>query len=815
MNALCLVFFSMAVPVATAEDVAGSIVIDAKTTTHQLSKFMTGACIEDVNHEIYGGIYSQMVFGESFQEPGPPRVPKGFTAFGGAWNVNGGVIEAAAGDGPRLAPASLRFAEGEVSVELKFNDRGAGNAGIVVGHREPKVGADAFIGYEIALETAGKLVLGRHNHDWRLLESVPCHVPVDRWIELAAKVEGKKLTISVDRKALLTYMLEAPLPGDSGIALRTWRRPAEYRNLTVAAGSMRSTVPVELDPDSAASSGVSAMWRPIRGKSARGAFALESDAPFVGRQSQRVTFLDGSGRVGVENRGLNRWGLAFRGGKTYEGYLWAKAAKPATIVVSIESGKAPVGESQLRVEPGEWRKLEFRLTAPTDVSAGAFAVTLHEPGSVVLGHAFLQPGDWGRFKGLPVRKDVAEGLIDQGVTVLRYGGSMINADTYRWKSMIGPRDKRPPYKGTWYPYSTNGWGIIEFLDLCQAMGVLAVPAFNIDETPADMADFVEYVNGGADTPWGKKRAMAGRPQPYGLKYLELGNEEAVDEVYVKKFEALAKAIWAKDPGMGLVVGDFVYEERITDPFKFAGAPRISTLAAHQKILEFAKLNGKPVWFDVHIWNDNPRDPEKRIEILHELAGHLERLAPGADYRICVFEENANNHEMRRALAHANAIIKLAKLGARVPIVCCANALQCDGQNDNGWNQGLLFLNPKSVWAQPPYHVTKMASRSYLPNVLKSHIESPGGDLDAVALADGSGVNLWVVNTGAKPLKVRIVLEGRDASHAKIVQLTGELSDRNTADDPDSIVPWERETRWDDSTSVLTLPKQSFTTVRLR
>ena len=57
-------------------------------------------------------------------------------------------------------------------------------------------------------------------------------------------------------------------------------------------------------------------------------------------------------------------------------------------------------------------------------------LALKQPGSVVLGHAFLQPGEWGRFKGLPVRRDVAEGLIDQGITVLRYGGSMVNnADT--------------------------------------------------------------------------------------------------------------------------------------------------------------------------------------------------------------------------------------------------------------------------------------------------------------------------------------------------------------------------------------------------
>ena len=33
------------------------------------------------------------------------------------------------------------------------------------------------------------------------------------------------------------------------------------------------------------------------------------------------------------------------------------------------------------------------------------------------------------------------------------------------------------------------------------------------------------------------------------------------------------------------------------------------------------------------------------------------------------------------------------------------------QNDNGWNQGLLFLSPSQVWAQPPYYVTQMDSRT--------------------------------------------------------------------------------------------------------
>src|ERR1039458_2760922 len=33
------------------------IVVHANQVTHRVSRYLTGACIEDVNHEIYGGLY--------------------------------------------------------------------------------------------------------------------------------------------------------------------------------------------------------------------------------------------------------------------------------------------------------------------------------------------------------------------------------------------------------------------------------------------------------------------------------------------------------------------------------------------------------------------------------------------------------------------------------------------------------------------------------------------------------------------------------------------------------------------------------------
>jgi hypothetical protein len=279
--------------------------------------------------------------------------------------------------------------------------------------------------------------------------------------------------------------------------------------------------------------------------------------------------------------------------------------------------------------------------------------------------------------------------------------------------MIGPRDLRPPYHGTWYEYSSNGWGILDFIEFCETAEFLCIPAFNTGETPQDMADFVEYVNGDKRTEWGRRRAVDGHPKPYGLRYLQLGNEERVDDKYAAAFEATAKAIWAKDPNITLVVGDFVYNKPITDPWNFTGSVvGLTNLAAHQRILQLAKQHDREVWFDLHVGTDGPR-PDSSFNGMLSFIDALANVSGGAKHKVAVFEFNAGNHSHRRALANALAIHALERDG-RVPVATSANCLQPDGQNDNGWNQGLLFLNPSNVWLQPPGWVTRMISRNYLP-----------------------------------------------------------------------------------------------------
>ena len=817
MTGLLLLTFGSSL--IAAEPVA-MIHVHADQTVARVSPFTTGACIEDVNHEIYGGLYSQMVFGESFQEPPITANPPGFTSYGGIWRIKAGEVLAGAGQGPKLIYERTKLGEGEVSVELWFPDRTGGNAGLILKVDQPGVGADQFTGYEIALyPDVGTLLLGRHRQNWEPIRTVPCEVPVNEWITLSVRTKGRTIEVSVNGRAHLTYEDNDHPLADGKIGLRTWQREGRFRNLQISNGQLKESIPF-VEPDSPTDA-ISGMWRAVRRGNCEGELSLINQSPFVGQQSQRIVWKSGEGEIGIENRGLNRRGMNFVADRSYVGVVWAKADQPSVLNVSLEdpTGGFTLTTTQVSVRSGDWQRLEFTLTPRTSHARGRLTLSLKQAGSVVLGYVALQPGEWGRFKGLPVRRDVSDALINQGLTVLRYGGSMVNCPDYRWKKMIGPRDRRPPYKGTWYPHSTNGWGVIDFLNFCEAAGFLCIPDLSIDESPEDMIDFVEYVNGPVDSPWGRRRAADGHPEPYRLKYLQLGNEEAVNEVYWQKFKPLAEAIWNRDPDIIPVVGDFAYGQHIVDPYDFPGAPSIRSLAAHKQILDFAKQHGKPVWFDIHLGNDGLREADPQIEVLGEFIDWLAKLSPGAQYRVCVFEENSNNHLWRRGLAHARTVNRLQRLGDKVPIICAANCLQPDGQNDNGWDQGLVFLSPSQVWMQSSASVTLMISRNNLPRCLAVECQSTNDALDVTARLseEGKVLGLQVVNSDDRPLLTRLKISGRDVRGqvVKISQISGHLEERNTEADPERIVPRDREWRPEvDEEGVLYLvPAQSFSVLR--
>ncbi|HEY1786844.1 MAG TPA: hypothetical protein VGJ73_01750, partial [Verrucomicrobiae bacterium] len=245
------------------------------------------------------------------------------------------------------------------------------------------------------------------------------------------------------------------------------------------------------------------------------------------------------------------------------------------------------------------------------------------------------------------------------------------------------------------------------------------------------------------------------------------------------------------------------------------AAGITTLAAQQQILQLANQNHEPVWFDVHVWDDGPViDPSLKAMFSYDDA--LGQISGGANYKVVVFELNANHHDQGRALGNALAI-NAAERDGRLPIVTSANCLQPDGQNDNGWDQGLLFLNPYEVWLQPPGYVTQMYSENYQPQEVWTSVSDPSSALDITAerSKNGSALVLKVVNHGSKVIPEALIIQG-DLQYrsATVGELEGKLEQVNSAGTAKRVCPnhGKRIANFKDNKLNYTFPPASLTVI---
>lgn len=794
--------------------------VDAEKKTGAVSELLYGVCMEDVNHELYGGIWAQMIFGEAFEEESSASSAAGFTSAGGSWKVNevGGErilsVEKTA-NGPKLLADATVSTTGSFSADVYVDGEGAG---FLLKTSNATAGADSFDGYEVSL-FENMVRVAKHMHNYTNLKDSACSAPLRSWINLRVDVTEDSLTVYVDGERIWSYTDPSPIPSGA-FGFRAWNASAQYKNIRVRLGSGEER---ELElPDFTDDLETAGMWKAERKGSVEGNTAVITEGVYSGRQSQRLAFYAGEGSLSISNMGLNRMGMRLEGGKEYNGYFYAKS-EGVTVTLAFENadGSVRYAETEVRVE-GDYKKYDFTLTPRTSDAKGRFVLELKRPGVLDVGYVYLQPGEWGLYKGLPVRRDVGELLEKQGITVLRFGGCMVNASGYRWKKMTGAPETRESYAGWWYPYSSFGFGIVEFLDLCEALGVEAIPDFSSYETPADMQDFVRFALGtDPEDPWVALRRSMGREEPYSLHYIQIGNEEKVDIAYANRFNRIADAIWEIDDTLTLVVGDFDYKEVITDPYRFSGAASgITSLAAHKRILDNAASHNRPVFFDIHFWSESGSDPMKFIPAAISFYEALKTVSPEADTALCVFELNANAHDLERALCNAIAIGYAERLSDILKIVCSANALQVDRQNDNGWDQGLVFMDNSGAWYQPPAYVDRMYRDVWLPYTAaygaSEDVNGDRLDITVTVSEDGRTAAVKIVNRTGKALGIGIEIPAFSAgASARAVTLSGGLKDKNTTDRKEALVPVDSAISggaFADGVGLVTVDGYSVTTV---
>jgi len=155
-------------------------------------------------------------------------------------------------------------------------------------------------------------------------------------------------------------------------------------------------------------------------------------------------------------------------------------------------------------------------------------------------HRYDQPRTGDGLWNPALRSPVPEALgfaRDIGMKMLRYPGGCLSHN-YDWHAAAGPVKDRPNF----------AFGLDEFVAFCRAAG--AEPLITVSDyaaTPRDAGDLVEYLNAPADRahPWALQRAAAGHPEPYGVRYFEMGNESDHGNHDAKPFRKYSGKEYAK------------------------------------------------------------------------------------------------------------------------------------------------------------------------------------------------------------------------------------------------------------------------------
>lgn len=281
--------------------------------------------------------------------------------------------------------------------------------------------------------------------------------------------------------------------------------------------------------------------------------------------------------AGIVNSGY--WGIPVRAKTTYQVSFYAKASGgfsgPLTVSLESANGKKIFASAQISGITGDWQKFQTTLTTKRARASkeNVFKITTTVPGTVWLQQVSLFPPTY-KDRANGNRPDLMQLLADMDTKFLRLpGGNYLEGRTvdqrFEWKNTIGPVEQRAGHESPWGYWSTDGLGMLEYLEWCEDLNiqpVLAVyagyslnhtninPGEDLQPYVQDALDEIEYVTGDTSTQWGAERAKDGHPAPFPLTYIEVGNEDWFDRSgsYNKRFAQFYDAIKAKYPQLQLI-----------------------------------------------------------------------------------------------------------------------------------------------------------------------------------------------------------------------------------------------------------------------
>lgn len=275
--------------------------------------------------------------------------------------------------------------------------------------------------------------------------------------------------------------------------------------------------------------------------------------------------LSTNGRARLVNTGY--WGIAVESGEKYDLRFYLNTADytgKVKAVILDSDGKEELASVELDVDKsGNWKEYKSVLIPKSSVKDGKFALVFSGEGTVWADYVSLFPQNTYCNRPNGLRPDLAQMLVDLKPKFLRWpGGCIVEGimleNRVKWKETIGDPMTRPGQYDLWGYRSTWGMGYHEILQFCEDAGMDCMFVGNaglscigwggqyvsgdaVEPYYEDIRDAIEYAIGDpATNEWAARRAEAGHPDPFPLKYVEIGNEN-----FGARYDANYKYIYNK------------------------------------------------------------------------------------------------------------------------------------------------------------------------------------------------------------------------------------------------------------------------------
>lgn len=524
----------------------------------------------------------------------------------------------------------------------------------------------------------------------------------------------------------------------------------------------------------------------------------------------------------LQNEGFS--GIALKAGDLYDlsAFIRIPAAKKIKLLVRL-TGKnnEDYGSVVISSSSKKWKKAEAVIKATKTASDAKLEIIPQSAGVLHLDMISLFPQKTFMNRKNGLRADLAQTIADIKPQFMRFpGGCVAHGDglhnMYRWKNTIGPLESRKPQSNIWNYHQSMGLGYFEYFRFCKDIGAEPIPVVaagvpcqnssvggygqqggipmcEMHDYVQEVLDLIEWANGDPKkSKLAKMRAQAGHPAPFNLKYVGVGNEDLINDIFEERFTMIFNAVKEKYPEIVVIgtAGPFNEGTDYVEGWKIARKLNIPMMDEH--------YYQTPGWF---IHNNDFYDKYDRNGskvYLGEYAAHL----PG----------RPNNIET--ALAEAHYLTALERNGDIVSMTSYAPLLAKEGYTQ--WNPNLIYFNNTEVKPTVGYHVQKMYGLNAGDHYIENKLTLSNEDFDVKKRVATSVVRdsktgdliIKLVNILPVEIKTAVNLDGVNAaSSATRTVLKGDPADRRTVPTTDNIAAGNQFS--------CTLAPYSFTLIRIK